>query len=534
MDRAVSRDAGRDGMRLEALIAGLGVRVARGDAASVRVCDVTEDSRTAVPGSLFIARRGRAFDGRKFVGPAVECGASAVLTDDPEVDLPRYPPVTLLVTGDVAGVGARIAERFYGEPSNKLVLVGVTGTNGKTTVAHLTQQMLGAGGVRCGLIGTVDVDDGREVAPALMTTPPAVELSRTLATMLEHGLSAAAMEVSSHALDQGRAAALAFDVGVFTNLSGDHLDYHETMEAYAASKARLFAMLPDDGVSVLNADDPTHELMRGPNPVLCTMKGAAGAVWSARVERATPDGMTLRISGPGADVEARTPLLGEHNAMNALQAIAAGAAALKKAGRSDAVVAEAAEAMLRRAHPPRGRLERVSGEGDDVGVLVDFAHTDDALEKALSAVRAVVPAGAGVWVVVGCGGGKDQSKRPRMGRVAAALADNAVFTSDNPRAEPPGQIISAMMEGVPAAARSRIVVQADRARAIAHAIEHAARGDVIVLAGKGHETEQELPAPDGTVIRIAFDDREVARRALAARRVRTRSRAGGATAGGAS
>jgi len=515
-------------MRLASLIEGLGVRVVRGDASSVRVCDVTEDSRTAVPGSLFIARRGRSFDGRKFAGPAIECGASAVLTDDPGIELPRHPAAALLVTDDVPGVSARIAERFYAEPSTKLILVGVTGTNGKTTVAHLTQQMLNAAGVRCGLIGTVDVDDGREVAPAAMTTPPAIEISRTLATMVEHGLRAAVMEVSSHALDQGRAAALAFDVAVFTNLTGDHLDYHQTMEAYASSKARLFAMLPADGVSVLNADDPAHAQMRGPNPALCSMEGRADAPWTAGAVRSTPGGSTIRVRGPGIDVEAVTPLLGAYNAMNALQAVAAGAAALRRAGRGDDAIAGAARAMLERARPPRGRLERVTREGDDVAVFVDFAHTDDALEKAISALRAVLPAGAGLWVVVGCGGNKDQTKRPRMGRVVAALADHAVFTSDNPRTEPPGQIISQMMGGVPEPARRRVLVQADRARAIRHAIEHASPGDVIVLAGKGHETEQELPGADGGVVRIAFDDREVARGALALRRVRARARAGGA------
>ncbi|MEZ6241942.1 MAG: UDP-N-acetylmuramoyl-L-alanyl-D-glutamate--2,6-diaminopimelate ligase [Phycisphaerales bacterium] len=527
MERAIL-GLGREGMQLASLIEGLGVTLARGEASSVRVCDVTEDSRTAVPGSLFVARRGRSFDGRKFVGPAIECGASAVLTDDPEIELPRHPKVALLVTDDVAGVSARIAERFYGEPSKKLILVGVTGTNGKTTVAHLTQQMLNAADVRCGLIGTVDVDDGREVAPASMTTPPAIELSRTLATMVEQGLTAAAMEVSSHALDQGRAAALAFDVAVFTNLTGDHLDYHQTMEAYAASKAKLFAMLPPDGVSVLNADDPAHASMRGANPTLCTMEGAPGAAWSASVVKATPAGLTLHVRGPGVDVEAVTPLLGAHNAMNALEAIAAGAAALRKAGKGDDTIADAARAMLERARPPRGRLERVTTEADDITVFVDFAHTDDALEKVLSALREVLPAGAGLWVVVGCGGNKDQTKRPRMGRVAAALADQAVFTSDNPRTEPPGQIITQMMGGVPEPARRRIVVQADRSRAIHHAIEHAKAGAVIVLAGKGHETEQELPSAEGGVVRIAFDDREVARRALAMRRARSRATAGGA------
>lgn len=507
-------------MKLAALIEGLDVRVARGDA-SVRVCDVTEDSRTAVPGSLFVARRGLSFDGRRFAEPAIECGAVAVLTDDQDIELPRRPAVTLLVTGDVPGVSARIAERFYGEPSSKLIMVGVTGTNGKTTVAHLVHQMLSAGGVRCGLIGTVDVDDGREVAPASMTTPPAIEISRTLATMLDHGLAACAMEVSSHALDQGRAAAIRFDVGVYTNLTGDHLDYHKSMQAYAAAKRRLFESLPDDGVSVLNADDPRWNEMGGPNRTLCTMRGAKGAGWSASVERVTIEGSTIRVRGPRLDVSTRTPLLGTHNAMNALEAVAAGDAAMRKAGRTDDEIDAAARKMLANAWAPRGRLERVSGPGDDVAVFVDFAHTDDALEKALGALRPVTPSGAQLWVVAGCGGNKDQTKRPRMGRVASELADRAVFTSDNPRTEPPAEILSQMMQGVAPGKRGDVMVHADRERAIRAAVEGARAGDVIVIAGKGHETEQEMPAPDGSVIRVSFDDGAVARRALAVRRART-------------
>ncbi len=520
-------------MDLASLIDGLGVTIANGDASSVRICDVTEDSRTAVPGSLFVARRGGTFDGRRFAGPAIECGAAAVLTDDPGIELPRYPKATLLVTDDVPGVSARIAERFYGEPSKKLVLVGVTGTNGKTTVAHLVQQMLNAGGVRCGLIGTVDVDDGREVAPASMTTPPAVELSRTLATMVEHGLAAAVMEVSSHALDQGRAAALAFDVCVFTNLSGDHLDYHKTMDAYAASKARLFDLLGDDGARVLNADDPAHADVGGADGAgvqLCSMLGARGASWTAKQGRATSAGTPIHLQGPGVDVSADLPLLGAHNAMNALQAVAAGAAAMRRCGRTDEQVIASARETLASARAPRGRLERVSGDNDDITVLVDFAHTDDALEKTLVGVRPVVPEDASLWVLVGCGGNKDETKRPRMGRIAATLADRAIFTADNPRTEPPGRIISQMIEGVSESQRPAVVVQADRGRAIAHAVEQARPGDVVVIAGKGHETQQELPGADGGVICIAFDDREVARRALALRRVRGRS---GASAGGA-
>jgi UDP-N-acetylmuramoyl-L-alanyl-D-glutamate--2,6-diaminopimelate ligase len=248
-------------MDLSDLIAGLKVRTVGGGAPGpVRVCDITDDSRTAVTGSLFVARTGLQSDGRKFIPDALKSGAVAVLTDDPAVRLPSS-AAALLISDDLPLVAAEMAERFYGTPTARLELVGITGTNGKTTTAHLVHDMLNGAGVRCGLIGTVLIDDGREVSRADMTTPPAIELSRTFATMVESGCKAAAMEVSSHALDQGRVAALRFDIGVFTNLTGDHLDYHKTMEAYAAAKARLFEMLPGDGCAIVNAEDRYAEQM---------------------------------------------------------------------------------------------------------------------------------------------------------------------------------------------------------------------------------------------------------------------------------
>ncbi|MFI4898755.1 MAG: UDP-N-acetylmuramoyl-L-alanyl-D-glutamate--2,6-diaminopimelate ligase, partial [Phycisphaerales bacterium JB059] len=464
-------------MNLGTLIEGLGVRVVRGDPASVRVCDLTEDSRTAVPGSLFVARRGQRSDGRRFIESAIECGASCVLTDDASVELPPRTDVCLLVTEDVPGVSARLAERFYAEPSSRLVLIGVTGTNGKTTVAHLTHQLLNQAGVRTGLIGTVEVDDGREVAPASMTTPPAIELSRTLAQIVEHRGKAAVMEVSSHALDQGRAGALAFDIAVFTNLSGDHLDYHQTMDAYAAAKASLFAMLPEDGVAILNADDPASAKMVGGRRITCSATGAGD--WRVEAGDGSLDGTPVSIRGPGVRLDATVPLFGAHNAMNTLEAVAAASETLRRLGRSD----ESIEADLRDAIPrlraPAGRMERVSTSADGPVVFVDFAHTDDALDKTLASVRPLVPEGRDLWVVVGCGGDKDQSKRPRMGHVASTHATRCVFTSDNPRTEPPAEIIRAMLQGVPLGARSGVVVHPDRARAIREAVGGAAPGDVI-------------------------------------------------------
>ncbi|MEZ6318665.1 MAG: UDP-N-acetylmuramoyl-L-alanyl-D-glutamate--2,6-diaminopimelate ligase [Phycisphaerales bacterium] len=508
-------------MNLGELIQGLGVRCVRGEASGVRICDVTEDSRTAVPGSLFVARRGLREDGRRFVREALECGAVAILTDDEGIELPGRAAVPVVVADELAVACARLAERFYGNPSEHLRIVAVTGTNGKTTVAHLTHQLLNHAGVRCGLIGTVDIDDGREVAPAAMTTPPAIELSRTLATMVENGVRACAMEASSHALDQGRTAGITVDVGVFTNLTGDHLDYHKTMDAYARAKRRLFESLPADGVSVINADDAASESMGGVNPVRCSM--GAGADWRAEVVSSTLDGLGLRVTGAAYAVEGRTRLLGAHNAMNALEALASADAVLAKEGWSVGARRDALGAGLSTLSAPRGRLEPVDHDPRGPRVLVDFAHTDDALRHALMSARELVPGGGRLWVVFGCGGLKDTSKRPRMGAVAAALADEVVVTSDNPRTEPPAAIVREILAGMDAGARGRAHVHVDRERAIGAAIAAAGEHDLIVLAGKGHEREQELPSPDGGIIRREFDDAKVARGALREARLRRRA-----------
>ena len=519
-------------MDLSQLISGLDLRVV-GDAAGVRVCDITEDSRTAVPGSLFIARAGLAADGRKFVAPAVKCGAVAVLSDSADLDLDGVSGLgvkpVVLVSGDVARDGAVLAERFYGSPSSRLAVVGVTGTNGKTSVATMTRAVLNAADVRCGLIGTVEIDDGREVAPAGMTTPPAVELSRTLATMVDSGCRAAAIEVSSHALDQRRAEAVRFAVGVFTNITGDHLDYHKTPEAYLAAKRRLFELLPEDGVRVLNADDPASAVMndaaRGGSVRWCSGKGDGRAPWIVSIESAEVRGMTLAIGTPIGAVRGRVGLVGAHNAMNVLQALAASDAVLERAGLGAEARLGALRAGLVEIRPARGRLELVSGAGDDVTVFVDFAHTDDAMRSTLGAVRGVIGE-ARLCVVFGCGGDRDATKRPRMGAAAAELADRVIVTSDNPRRESPGAIIDAILSGMPEETRSNAIVHADRGRAIREAVMGAGDGEVIVIAGKGHETQQISSDGAGGLMSRHFDDAEEARRVLRERRLRAGSKGG--------
>lgn len=493
------------------------------------VRSVCEDSRRVERGALFVARRGTRADGRAFIGEAVERGAVAVLTDDPGVRVPEG--VALVVCRDVAGTSARIAERLWGNPASRLRLIGVTGTNGKTTTAHLVQQILNGAGRRCGLIGTVCVDDGAGVRASDLTTPSAFELSRTFATMVERGCEAAVMEVSSHALDQGRVAGLAFDVGVFTNLSGDHLDYHGTPEAYAAAKARLFAMLPRSGFAVVNAEDPAAARMVEQCEASVVRCGIGGRFpCRAEVASSSVKGSSCLFTGAWGEFACELSLVGRHNVMNALQACAAAYAVGARP--------EHLKQAMDRAKAPPGRLEPVgpaSGEADGISVFVDYAHTDDALEKALSALRPIVPAGGRLWVVFGCGGDRDRTKRPRMGRVASRLADAVVVTSDNPRTEDPERIVDEIMAGVEGVGGVGVGVGAGegagvgvgvgvevhrivrRDRAIGLAIDRARAGDVVLIAGKGHEDYQIVSDGKGGTVKRPFDDREVARRALSRR-----------------
>jgi UDP-N-acetylmuramoyl-L-alanyl-D-glutamate--2,6-diaminopimelate ligase len=528
------------GMNLAELISGLGVEASRGGPRGLerglRICDLTDDSRTVLPGSLFVARPGTKADGRRYIGEAVAAGAVAVLTeaggDEGPGELLTSCPVPVLVARDLPRVLARMAERFYGEPTSRLELIGVTGTNGKTTTAHLTHQILNGAHVRCGLIGTVLVDDGVSVGPATLTTPPATELSRTFGVMVEAGCQAAVMECSSHALDQARVSALRFDIAIFTNLTGDHLDYHGTMEAYAAAKARLFGMLQEDGWAVVNAEDPWHGRMlkdccakvircrvrdagepapdRGPEPSRRERLFDA----CATIRAMTMMGTRIVFDGPWGRLETTTRLLGRHNAMNALQAMCASWAA--------GVQGPALERLVRSAAAPPGRLEPVTGPGDPFAVLVDYAHTDDALGKVLGALAPLVGGEGGrpgrLIVVFGCGGDRDRTKRPRMGAIAAELADLVVVTSDNPRTERPSDIIDQVLGGVPAALREKVVVEVDRRRAIRRAVEMARPGDLVLIAGKGHETEQITPDGSGGTVRHHFDDREEAAAVLAERR----------------
>ncbi len=510
-------------MHLSQLLDNLDLRLTRGEA-SLSVSDLTDDSRQVTPGSLFIARSGTVAHGGAFIEEALRRGAAAVLAPS---DTPATQGPAAWITGeriDQALCG-ELAERFFDRPSQKLKIVGVTGTKGKTTVTFVVQHLLGCAGVKCGLIGTVRLDDGQTRRAAELTTPSAIDLSRLLARMVSHGCGAAAIELSSHALHQGRAAALSLDVGVFTNLTGDHLDYHKTMEDYAAAKAILFESLKPQAWAVLNVDDPWHtRMLQNCNARLarCTMRGGERRHSDAQAQVLAPgsDHTRTRVEGPWGSVEVRLPLVGDHNVMNVLQATAG--------ANCVTAMARYVRAALNDCPAPPGRLEpvRLAESAEQPTVLVDYAHTHDALDNVLRALR---PFCKGRLVVVfGCGGDRDKTKRPKMAAVACHRADRVVVTSDNPRTEDPSAIIDDILAGVPGdrvwedrrtardessaqrcSSDAALVVEPDRAKAIELAVLGARAQDTVVLAGKGHEDYQII----GKTKRH-FDDREQALAAL--------------------
>jgi UDP-N-acetylmuramoyl-L-alanyl-D-glutamate--2,6-diaminopimelate ligase len=512
-------------MLLSKLIEGLELEPAGG--ADVEIGAVTDDSRRVQRGGLFVARSGSKTDGRRFVADALAHGAAAVVCDQK----PEAPGAAVWVTGrriDNALVGT-LAERLYGCPSRKLKLVGITGTKGKTTIAFLIQHLLRRAGWPCGMIGTVYIDDGKARQPAELTTPGAADFSRYLAAMVGHGCRAAAAEVSSQALDQGRVAALEFQVAVFTNLTGDHLDYHLTMDRYAEAKAMLFRGLAPSAVAVVNDHDPyTPRMLAGCRAQVLRCGLAEAGAEGADATRCTATVLEMRAThtrarfhGPWGELELEYPLVGRHNAMNLLQALA-GAYALCGKVEGFAVAAGDFPGVP-------GRLERVTLPGSAGGeagpsVLVDYAHTHDALEKVLEALRPLVVAPGKLVVVFGCGGDRDRTKRPKMGAVACRLADRVVITSDNPRTEDPQAIIREVLAGLPPDLRvgggdgSRVLVEPDRASAIMHAVTSAGAHDVVLLAGKGHEDYQIIGAS-----KRHFDDREHAAAALRQRGAATPS-----------
>lgn len=468
----------------------------------VPVTELVNDSRKAVPGAVFVAYPGERRDGRDYIAQAVAQRADGVLW---EADHFQWDPALPVANAGVAGLRHRIGEiaaHVYGEPSRALHTIGVTGTNGKTSVAHWIAQALTRLGRKSAVIGTVGNGFPGALAPALNTTPDAIDLQRRLAYYRQQGAVACAMEVSSHGLAQDRVNGTAFRVAVLTNLSRDHLDYHGDMDNYAAAKARLFTW-PGLEWAVLNVDDAFGRRLEGETlPARVAGYGfARGAVVGENL-CLTRDGLRMTLRTDWGDAELDAPLLGRFNATNLL-------AALTALLVSDVKLTDAC-AALARVEPPAGRMEAFGG-GVQPRVVVDYAHTPDALEKALAALRETVADGR-LICVFGCGGNRDRGKRPLMGEVAGRGADEVWITSDNPRHEDPRAIIDDILAGAQGAgSKQRLHVEPDRARAIFEAIGGAHQGDVVLVAGKGHEDYQEIANE-----RLPFSDAAMARKALAA------------------
>jgi UDP-N-acetylmuramoyl-L-alanyl-D-glutamate--2,6-diaminopimelate ligase len=463
---------------------------------------ITADSRRVEPGAAFAAYPGSANDGRRFIADAIARGATGVLWEPHDFEWHtewRAPHVA--VPGLKQALGA-IADFLYGSASSDLWMVGVTGTNGKTSCAHWIAEALEHCGRRSAVLGTLGNGLVGALAASPYTTPDACVLHELLAQFRAAGAQAVAMEVSSHGLDQGRVNAVAFDVALFTNLSRDHLDYHGTMAAYGAAKARLFAW-PGLRASVVNIDDPFGRSLvdelhaRGQRVITYGLSGADIGASGIDMGR---EGLVLTLRTPFGNGQIDTRVVGAFNASNLLGVLGVLLA-------SDVPLTAALDA-LRHVAPPAGRMQRVGG-GDAPLAVVDYAHTPDALEKALTALRPIVAPERELVCVFGCGGDRDKGKRPQMGRIAATLADRVIVTNDNPRSEEPRAIAQAIVQGIHEAGNRRYRVELDRREAIRLALADARAGDVVLIAGKGHEPYQEIAGK-----RLPFSDLAVARAAL--------------------
>ncbi len=466
----------------------------------LHVGDLVEDAGQVTPGCIFLARAGRTFDGRDHIEAARTRGAAAVLTDKHGAGRSTLPTIECL---DPVMVGARLAERLHGDPSRRIQLIGITGTNGKSTTAIILHHLLHGDQQRCGLIGGIHIDDGVACSDASLTTPQGPDLSRILGRMVRNGCTRAVMEVSSHALDLGRVHALSFHGAIFTNLSGDHLDWHGDMVQYAIAKRRLFTMLPDHGVAVVNAEDSRSAFMAQAAPCR-VIEAGAGSTAQCICLHESLDGSRARFEGPWGTmdgIEAMVPLVGRHNLQNALLAVTMA----QQLGVPPALIEE----RLATCPCPPGRLEPVAAPEGAGRVFVDFAHTDGALSSTLSSLRRILEPQQRLVTVFGCGGDRDATKRPRMGAAAVESSHAVVVTSDNPRTEDPQSIIADVLQGIPQERMKDVTVESDRATAIRQAISMADEHTVVVIAGKGHEQVQICGEA-----RIPFDDRSIARAAL--------------------
>jgi UDP-N-acetylmuramoyl-L-alanyl-D-glutamate--2,6-diaminopimelate ligase len=485
-------------MKLDQLLSAVNPDSLPGSAGIV-VSGVSCDSRCVKSGHVFVAVAGTQCEGRTFVDDALQRGAVAIVSEHDDL---IGGGVFRVRVPDARAAYALMSAEFHGRPSGRLSIAGVTGTNGKTTLAFMLRDILESAGRRCGLIGTVEYRIGERSIPAGRTTPDAGCLQGLLSQMVAAGCQAASMEVSSHALDQKRVLGVDFDVGVFTNLTRDHLDYHLTFEAYYEAKRRLFTGLGRGGkraTAVINADDAWGcRLLADPDVVAPRVSFGLTAAAEVRATeiRLSAEGSTFRVESPWGAAPVRLRLLGRFNVSNALAAIGAACAM--------GVPLETILAALGGMQTVPGRMEAIPNNRG-IHIYVDYAHTDDALSNVLMTLREIAP--RRLLLVFGCGGNRDRTKRPVMGRVAASLADYTILTSDNPRKEDPAAILSEIEAGFGSAGKHEVVE--NRVEAIRRAIEIAQADDIVLIAGKGHEGFQEV----GSTI-IPHDDRVVARRLL--------------------
>jgi UDP-N-acetylmuramoyl-L-alanyl-D-glutamate--2,6-diaminopimelate ligase len=460
------------------------------------VTGIAEDSRLIQPGNIFIARGGTQTDGSRFLDQAKSRGAIAVVTASPmtNCDLPQ------VVVANPATAASQLANEFFGNPSRQVKTIGITGTNGKTTTAYLLRHVLNQFNLPCGLVGTVEIDDGKDRWESTMTTPGPIEVARLLGGMRDHACRACAMETSSHALHQSRVAGVQFAGAVFTNLTLDHSDYHPTMEDYAAAKATLFEGLADDAVAAVNAADMwTTRMIRDTRARIVRYGFDATADYQARDVSITAAGSRFILHTPDGNTEINLQLIGQHNIENALAACAI-------LGEVFQLNVHQLATGLKNAAGAPGRLQSVRA-GQPFAVLVDYAHTDDALKNVLTALRPLTR--GRLRVLFGCGGDRDRKKRARMARVAEQFADVIYVTSDNPRTEDPQVILDEITAGFTPDLARPMFVDIDRRSAIERVLGDAEPDDVVLIAGKGHENYQIIGST-----KHHFDDVEECERAL--------------------
>jgi len=459
------------------------------------------DSRKVEPGDVFFAIRGFATDGHMFIANAIERGAKTIVIEDTnafsEEDAQRANVIRLVAENSRRAL-AYASEHAFGSPSMKLRMIGVTGTNGKTTVSNVIRQLLEARGEKTGLIGTIGIQIGEEEIPATHTTPESRDISELLARMVAENVSSCVMEVSSHALALDRVSALDFDIAVFTNFTQDHLDFHRTMEEYFAAKRKLFDSLKDTAVAVTNADDPRGFDIASKTNANAHSYGMHGADLIATNVKLSATGSTFKVEKRYSDerAEFHSPLIGAFNVENVLAAVSALYFGVE--GYSLEVLAE----LVPKIKPVRGRFETVHLP-NGATAIIDYAHTPDALENVLQTLAQIRGYGSRIITVFGCGGDRDALKRPQMGSIAAKLSDQVIVTSDNPRSEDPETIISHILDGIPDSEKNKVETEPDRAVAIVNGLNLAKSADLVLIAGKGHETYQIVGAE-----RHHFDDRE--------------------------